>query len=89
MGTRRARAALRRTTPERLRPTFGGYPAPRAPPCIRTFLSGLAEKGFFSSLLDRIDWSLALHLTQPLVFNDAQQGMVPSRHDDEPPRDTS
>jgi hypothetical protein len=33
------------------RPTFGGYPAHRAPPCIWTFLISLGESGFFSILL--------------------------------------
>jgi len=57
MGTRRARAALRRTDQVRLRPTSGGYPAPGthrkmgAPPCIWTFLSSLGENEFFSVLL--------------------------------------
>ena len=51
-GRWRARAALRRTAPVRLRPTFGGYPAHRAPPCIWTILRSLGKRGFFSSLLE-------------------------------------
>jgi hypothetical protein len=42
MGTRRARAALRRTDEVRLRPTFGGCPR---------IARRLAENGFFSILL--------------------------------------
>ena len=39
-----AAGGLRRTDPVRLRPTFGGYPAHGAPPCIRAFLP--ASGGF-------------------------------------------